>query len=183
MVHEPEQRVWANFEEFVSLRGAALWRSAWLLTGDRQRAEDLVQDALSRCWTKFDRLNNDEDSFEAYVRTSIYHAHLAWWRRGSWREAPRETTPERTSAADQHADGDLARALLDLPRQQRAVIVLRYFDDLTEVQTAETLRISVGAVKQHAHRAIIALRNSPHLADADRAALPPLPTDRPQGKD
>ena len=173
---------WSSFDEFVQLRGPALWRSAWLLTGDRQRAEDLVQDALARCWSKFDRLNTADDNFEGYVRKAIFHAYLGWWRRGTWRERARdiEDNPEAAPDAPQPSSdaGDLTRALASLPRQQRAVIVLRYYDDLTEAQTADALGVSVGTVKQHAHRALAHLRRSPHLADADRAVLPTEPLER-----
>lgn len=171
MVRQPQ--VWTSFDEFVRTRGAALWRSAWLLTGDRQRAEDLVQEALTRCWPHFDRLNTGHDSFEAYVRTAIHRQHLAWWRRGGWRELTRDAsgTPD-TARPDQGQDADLGRALADLSRRQRSVLVLRYFDDLTEAQTAQVLGITVGAVKQHAHRGLAALRGSPHLGDDLRSVVP-----------
>ncbi|MGJ6980328.1 SigE family RNA polymerase sigma factor [Aestuariimicrobium soli] len=175
---------WASFEEFVQTRGRALWRTAWLLTGDHQRAEDLVQDALARCWSRFDRLNTAEQSPEAYVRRAIVNAHASWWRRGVWRESASDVDHDRGGTApssEVNADEpDLARALFALPRQQRAVLVLRYYDDLTEAQAADLLGISRGAVKQHAHRALAALRRSPHLADADRAALPTL-DESPEG--
>ena len=171
MVQTEATRTWADFDEFVIARAPALWRSAWLLTGDGQRAEDLVQDALSRCWTKFDRLNRAGDSFEAYVRTSIYHGYLAWWRRGSWRESP-SIEPPAQERTDRPADRDLLRALAELPRQQRACIVLRYFEDRTVEDTAETLGISRGAVKQHTHRALAARRRSRHLTHHDRSFLP-----------
>ncbi|WP_040437725.1 MULTISPECIES: SigE family RNA polymerase sigma factor [Aestuariimicrobium] len=183
MVQTRTGRDWSSFDEFVQLRGPALWRSAWLLTGDRQRAEDLVQDALARCWSKFDRLNTADDNYEAYVRKAIFNAHLGWWRRGTWRERTRELDdtadlrPEVPLASSD--EGDLARALAGLPRQQRAVIVLRYYDDLTEAQTADLLGVSVGTVKQHAHRALANLRRSPHLAEADRAVLPTDPMEQP----
>ncbi len=167
---------WASFDAYVTARGPALWRTAWLLTGSRHRAEDLVQEALAKCWSRFDRLNRAGHSFEAYVRTTLLHTQLSWWRRGSWRETPYDELPETPTGSNHshHEFGrhDLVRALLALPDRQRAVIVLRYVDDLTEEQTADALGISRGAVKQHAHRAIAALRRSPFLEDSDRALLP-----------
>lgn len=113
----------------------ALWRTAWLLTGERQKAEDLVQEALTRCWSRFARLNSGGSSFEAYVRTTMVNTHRGWWRRGSWREI---TTPDEGHSARSvnqpsgHDIADLARALAELPTRQREVLVLRYFDDLTK---------------------------------------------------
>lgn len=151
----------ASFDAFVASRGPALWRSAWLLTGDSGRAEDLVQTALAACYGRFERLG---DGFEAYVRRSMYHTYCSWWRR-KWRaEVPTGRLPE-TASTDDHAHLDLARALAELPRAQRAVIVLRYFDDQTEAQTADHLGISVGTVKSHASRALASLRRSPHLSE------------------
>ncbi|GAA1539379.1 SigE family RNA polymerase sigma factor [Nocardioides humi] len=151
-----------GFDGFVAARGDALWRSAWLLTGDHQLAEDLVQTALAKSWRAWERVG--ADGFEAYVRRVVYTTYVSWWRR-RWRgERPTEHLPERAAAAeDRDARSDLVAALARLPRGQRAVVVLRYFEDLTEQQTAAVLGIGVGTVKSQCSRAIGALRSSPHL--------------------
>lgn len=151
-----------GFDAFVAARGDALWRSAWLLTGDHQLAEDLVQTALAKCWRAYGRIG--AEGFEAYVRRVLFTTYVSWWRR-KWRaERPTEHLPE-TAAAARDTDGrnDLLDALARLPRGQRAVVVLRYFEDLTEQQTAAALGISTGTVKSQCSRALAALRSSPHL--------------------
>lgn len=153
----------ASFDAFVSARGDALWRSAWLLTGDGQLAEDLVQTALGKSWPSWDRVSAT-GSFEAYVRRVMFTTYAAWWRRRWNGERPTEHLPEQPSAADP-ADlrHDLATALAELPRGQRAVVVLRYFEDLSEKQTAEVLGCSVGTVKSQSARALARLRTSAAL--------------------
>lgn len=161
---------WASFEEFVAARGPALWRSAWLLTHDRGKAEDLVQTALAKTYTRFDRLN-EHGGYEAYLRRTIYTTFVAWWRRRWNAEVPGLVDD---AAVTPHGVGpevsrDLAVALSGLPRMQRAVVVLRYYEDLNEAATADTLGISVGAVKTHAHRGLAALRTSPALIQDEEA--------------
>lgn len=120
-----------TFEEYVAARGRALWRSAWLLTGDHHRAEDLVQTALMKCcrrWTG---------------------------------EVSTEVLPERAAAeADVEVRRDVLAALARLPRGQRAVIVLRFYDDLAEAQAASALGVTVGTVKSQTARALRTLRQS-----------------------
>jgi RNA polymerase sigma-70 factor (sigma-E family) len=156
-----------TFESFVAARGDALWRSAWLLTGDAALAEDLVQTALLKGWPKFDRVG--PGGFEPYVRRILFTTHASWWRR-KWRgERPSAALPDHPdqhAAPDSDARQDLITALASLPRGQRAVIVLRYFDDLTEAQTADVLGISVGTVKSQTSRALAALRTSNHLQES-----------------
>ncbi len=151
-----------DFESFVGARGDALWRSAWLLTSDHQLAEDLVQTALAKSWRAWDRVG--PGAFEAYVRRVLFTTYVSWWRR-KWRgERPTEVLPETpTTAPDTDARNDLVAALAILPRGQRAVVVLRYFEDLTEQQTAAVLGISTGTVKSQCSRALTSLRSSPHL--------------------
>jgi RNA polymerase sigma-70 factor (sigma-E family) len=151
-----------DFESFVAARGDALWRSAWLLTGDHQLAEDLVQTALAKSWRAWSRVG--PDSFEAYVRRVLFTTYISWWRR-KWRgERPTEVLPEApTATVDTDARNDLVAALAQLPRGQKAVVVLRYFEDLSEQQTADVLGISAGTVKSQCSRALTALRSSPHL--------------------
>ncbi len=159
-----------DFDGFVAARGAALWRTAWLLTGDRHRAEDLVQTALGKAWPHWDRVSRS-GSFEAYVRKTMFTTYVAWYRRRWNGEVSTEHLPEQPGgdAADRIAfQRDVAGALARLPRGQRAVVVLRYFEDLTEAQTAEVLGCSVGTVKSQTSRALAALRSSPALARPDK---------------
>lgn len=148
-----------RFDAFVVARGPALWRTAYLLTGDRQLAEDLVQLALDKTWKRFERV----DSYEAYVRRTMLHAqHRAWRRR--WRgEVSTADLPDTAAPAAAVPDPDLMAALARLPERQRAVVVLRYFDGLTEAETATALGLAVGTVKAHHSRALAALRASPLL--------------------
>lgn len=154
-----------RFDAFVAARGSALWRSAWLLTGDRHLAEDLVQTALAKSWPKW-RAIGDEGRFEGYVRRTLFTTYVAWWRRKWNGERPTAHPPEgQAPVADPDLGRDLLTALTGLPRMQRAVVVCRWFEDLTETQTAERLGISVGTVKSHGSRALAALRSSPHLRE------------------
>ncbi len=152
-----------NFDEFVARRGDALWRSAWLLTGDAHLAEDLVQTALAKSWPAWERVHAT-GSFEAYVRRVLFTTYVAWWRRRWNGERPTEVLPELPgTAADPDLRRDLTEALSTLPRGQRAVVVLRFFEDLTERQTAEVLGCGVGTVKSQTARALRTLRTSTHL--------------------
>jgi RNA polymerase sigma-70 factor (sigma-E family) len=151
----------AGFGEFVAARSPALLRAAWLLTGDGAAAQDLVQVALVRTWQRWAGLERVE-SAESYVRRVLVTTYITWWRR-RWRaEVATPTVPERPAAGDAFAAVDLrdaVRSALDeLPRRQRAVIVLRYFEDLTEAQTAAALGCSVGTVKSQASKALARLR-------------------------
>ncbi|KRA31432.1 MULTISPECIES: SigE family RNA polymerase sigma factor [unclassified Nocardioides] len=153
-----------TFEEYVAARSQALWRSAWLLTGDRHKAEDLVQTALMKCWRRWDSIA-DGGAVDAYVRRTMLTTYTDWWRRRWNGEVPTGTLPDRPAngLADGHDAGvrqDVLAALAGLPRGQRAVVVLRFFDDLTEAQTAATLAISAGTVKSQTSRALRALRTS-----------------------
>jgi RNA polymerase sigma-70 factor (sigma-E family) len=158
----------AGFDEYVAARGADLLRTAFLLTGDHHRAEDLVQTALSKVWPRWDRLVTDAGtSPHAYVRRVMLTTYIAWWRRRWTGEQPTEFVPD--VAADDEVDAlalrrDLLGALAALPRGQRAVVVLRYFEDLSEVQTAQALGCSVGTVKSQCSRALSELRSSRFLA-------------------
>ncbi|WP_182379968.1 SigE family RNA polymerase sigma factor [Nocardioides sp. WS12] len=155
-----------TFEEYVAARSRALWRSAWLLTGDRHKAEDLVQTALMKCWGRWDRI--DGGAVDAYVRRTMLTTYTDWWRRRWNGEVPTGTLPDRPSSGDADAGvrQDVLVALASLPRGQRAVVVLRFFDDLSEAQTAEALGISAGTVKSQTSRALRALRTSGLLEDS-----------------
>lgn len=156
----------AGFEQFVRRRADALWRAAWLLTGDSGKAEDLVQTALAKTWSRDPQFDND-NHFEAYVRTTVYRTFVSWWRRAQWRaEISVDDVGER--AVDDSAIGpevrlDLARAMGQLTRIQRAVIVLRFYEDMTVAQVAEALGMPANTVKTHSRRAFAKIRESVHL--------------------
>jgi RNA polymerase sigma-70 factor (sigma-E family) len=153
-----------TFDDFVLSRGDALWRSAWLLTGDAQLAEDLVQTALAKAWPKWDAVG--AAGFEPYVRRVLFTTYASWWRRRWNGERPTDTLPDAiTPTPDAEGRRDLVRALATLPKGQRAVVVLRFFEDLTEAQTADVLGVSVGTVKSQTSRALVALRASHHLRE------------------
>ena len=152
-----------SFDAFVTTRGRALWRSAWLLTGDAHRAEDLVQTALTRTYPHFARIG--PDGFESYLRTALFRTYLSWWRRRWTGELPDEVDTGGVDDPDVAMRHDVRRALAALPRQQRAVVVLTYFDDLTGPQAAQVLGVSVGTVKSTLSRALAKLRTSPLLTD------------------
>jgi RNA polymerase sigma-70 factor (sigma-E family) len=164
-----------TFEDFVQARGAALLRTAWFLTGDHQKAEDLVQTALAKAWLHWDNIDRDgTGSHMAYVRRVMVTTYSGWWHRRWNAEQPYAAPPEtalRSSGQGRAEDSDLRRdvlaALARLPRGQRSVVVLRYFEDLTEAQTAEALDCSVGTVKSQTARALAVLRRSPLLADEE----------------
>jgi RNA polymerase sigma-70 factor (sigma-E family) len=155
-----------EFSQYVAARGRALWRAAWLLTGDAQLAEDLAQTALARAWPHYERVAAN-GSFEAYVRRAMVTTYVSWRGRRWVGEIPSDRVPDATTG-EQPVDLDLVRALASLSRQQRAVVVLRYFADLTEADTAAALGCSVGTVKTHHTRAIAALRSSGLLRPDDR---------------
>ena len=155
-----------GLERFVEDRAARLWRAAWLLVGDRHHAEDLVQTALSKCYGRYDSMPDDGE-FEAYLRTTIYRTFVSWWRRKSWRnERPTEFLREDSAIRDGEAAVrmDVRRALAELPRMQRAVIILQYLEDRSVQEIAADLGITVGSVKTHSHRGRAALARSGHLS-------------------
>jgi RNA polymerase sigma-70 factor (sigma-E family) len=157
------------FEEFVAGRGQALQRFGYALTGDWALAEDLLQTALAKAYPRWSRVLRDDP--EAYVRKIMLNTWSSWWRR-RWRgELPTLQLPE-VAAPDSYADVDsrqaLRAALAQLPPRQRAVVVLRYHQDLSEAQVAGLLGISAGTVKSQAARALATLRAQGALT-SDRA--------------
>ena len=152
--------------DFVAARGHALLRTAYLLTGDPALAEDLLQTALTKAWFAWRRL---DDQPEPYVHKILVNTYATWWRR-KWRgERPTGELPERTTVTSDGPETrhDLWVALGRLPRRQRAVVVLRFFDDLSEADTAELLGCAVGTVKSQTSKALAKLRVDPALLDAD----------------
>lgn len=150
-----------GFDFFLRQCSAALLRTAYLLTGDRNLAEDLLQTALTKTYPRWGRLRN-QHAGEAYVRRVMTTTYTAWWRRRWNAEYPTETppdvsSPDATSVID---DRDvLRRALADLSKRQRAMVVLRFYGDFTEIETAELLGVSVGTVKSTVARALTRLRD------------------------
>ncbi len=151
-----------QFSAFVAARSRHLLQAAHLLTGDRHRAEDLLQTALTRAYLRWDRIEEPE----GYVRRTMVNAHTDWWRRKPWREEPTEVLPETAGpAASDTVDTRQAvlGALATLSPRQRAVVVLRYYEGLSEAEIAATLGCSAGTVKSAASRALARLREHPGL--------------------
>jgi RNA polymerase sigma-70 factor (sigma-E family) len=156
-----------DFEEFVAARSRSLFRTAYLLTGSRESAEDLLQSALERAYPRWRRIRRAEQP-EAYVRRMIVNlANDGWRRRRGVRE--QELTAEHLDLGDRRAPApdpadrlasrdQLMRALRSLPFQMRAVLVLRYWEGLGEQESAEALGVSVGTVKSQASRGLGRLR-------------------------
>ncbi len=157
-----------GFAEFVAARERTLQRSAWLLTGDWALAEDLVQTALVRSWPRWERIRR-RDNPEIYVRKVMVNTWLTW-RRRKWRhEQASASVPDRPSPGD-HATETATRvavrqALAALTPKQRAVLVMRIFDDMSETDVARALGVAVGTVKSTTAQALAKLRQDPHLAD------------------
>jgi len=163
-----------EFVMLVRTRSDALVRTARLLTGNWDTAEDLVQVALLRTWQRWDHLS-DPAAAEAYARQVMVRLSATWWRRRWHGEVPTEFMPDTGDHVDvAHAIGlrtDLALALARLPRRQRAAVVLRFYEDLSEQQTAAVLGCSVGTVKSNAARGLAKLRqlSSSRLPPVDSA--------------
>ena len=161
-----------EFREFVAVRSAALHRTAYLLVGDWALAEDLVQTALVKTYLAWRRLDGIA-AVEPYARRVMINTATGWWRR-RWRgERPTGQLPERPIAdgADQRAERDRVWQLLrDLPTRQRAVVVLRFYEDLSEAETARLLDISVGTVKSQTSRAMAAMRARLGTVEKENAA-------------
>ena len=169
---------YADFEEFVVARRGALLRTAYLLTGNHHDAEDLVQSALIKVVPKWARIR---DRPEPYVRQVLARESVNRWRGRRWREVTTEVVPEAMDhlSADSVDRIALLEDLRRLSPRQRAVLVLRYFDDLTEVDTAEALGISVGTVKSHAREALTRMR-SQQADEEQSAALQTAPRKLPR---
>jgi RNA polymerase sigma-70 factor (sigma-E family) len=162
-----------RFEEFVAASGRRLLRTAYLLVGDQQHAEDLLQTALERTarrWTKI------SGAPEAYARTVLTNLATDRWRRRSVRPDELFIPPPERGSPDPAAElvmrDALMAALGELTRRQRAVLVLRYFDDLTETETATALGITIGTVKSTASRSLDKLRAIAQLHDLTQATDP-----------
>lgn len=154
----------AEFETFVVARSASLLRTGWLMTGSEVAAQDLVQAALLKTWLRWPRVVR-RDAPEVYVRRVMVSTLLSWRRRKWVTELPQESVDgvvaDEANGADMRAS--VQAALTGLPIGQRAMVVLRFFDDLSEKQTAAALGCSIGTVKSQTARAIARLRTDPRL--------------------
>ena len=157
----------AEFEAYMTARQSSLLRTAYLLTGDRHTAEDLVQTTLAKLYLSWDKVQKWE-SVDGYVRRILVNQHNSLWRR-AWkrREISTDELPDLSSGTDEHVHAHTDQAeqrtamwefVQSLPRRQRAVIVLRYYEDLSEAETAEILGVAVGTVKSQASRALASMR-------------------------
>jgi len=154
-----------TFEEYVAARGHALLRFGHVLTGNRQLAEDLVQEALSRAhprWRKIGRLEHPD----AYVRRMVVNGFLSWRRLRSSQVVLVATVPETVGRdlGEAVADRDaMWRLLATLPRQQRAVLVLRFYEGLADEEIAQLVGCSTATVRVHASKALARLRTTAQL--------------------
>jgi RNA polymerase sigma-70 factor (sigma-E family) len=159
----------ADFRVFVAARSTSLLWFAHLLTGDRHTAEDVVQTALSRTFSAWGRVRR-KDNPEGYVRRAIVNTHLNGLRRRPWREQPHAEVPETATHRRPESDLDerdaMWHALAELPPRQRAVLVLRYYEDLSESDIADVLRCSRGTVKSQAAKGLTHLRRIVQKEDA-----------------
>lgn len=155
------------FDAMVDEHGRALLRTAYLLTGDPHLAHDLLQTALVKTWGRWHGVR-DAESGPAYVRAVMATTNVAWWRRRWHAEVPTHDVPEH-AAADAydgvHQRDEIGRALAGLTRRQRAMVVLRFYDDLPEAEVARVLGCSVGTVKSTTSRALAELRAALPIGD------------------
>lgn len=153
------------FGEYVSARGRALLRTAYLLTGNVADAEDLVQAALAKTFLAWDRIE-DRAAVDGYVRRAMVNTQISWWRRRRVEEYPTDEIPDQ-AVADHAVSSDLQetlrRAIDRLPQRMRAAVVLRYYEDMTEAEVAEVLGVSLGTVKSTVSRAVAKLRTDSDL--------------------
>ena len=151
----------AEFTAYLHARQPTLMRTAYLLTGDHHQAQDVLQTALAKLYLAWDKVH-ERNAVDAYVRRIIVNENVSLWRRG-WRrrEVAAERLPEPPAQEDRYDDGTgaaLWRAVQTLPAKARAVVVLRYYEQLSEAEVADLLGISTGTVKSQCHRALATLR-------------------------
>jgi RNA polymerase sigma-70 factor (sigma-E family) len=154
-----------SFNEYVRTRSRALLHAAQAMTGNRSDAEDLVQATLVKTYQSWDRIS-DPAALDTYVRRVMVNTHISGWRRRRLDEYPTDELPD-SPEADATGDADLRdvvqRALDRLPRQMRAAVMLRFYDDMTEPEVAAALGVSVGTVKSTVARAVAKLRQDAEL--------------------
>jgi RNA polymerase sigma-70 factor (sigma-E family) len=160
---------YASFATYVGARGPVLLRTARSLTANPSDAEDLLQTALTKTYVAWERIE-DHRALDGYVRRALLNTRTSQWRKRKvdefvCDELPEPATAPAPDAAEQQALRDaMWRAIVKLPDRQRAMVVLRYYEDLSEAQTAEVLGVSIGTVKSAVSRALGKLREDPELA-------------------
>ncbi|MGW1465269.1 SigE family RNA polymerase sigma factor [Streptomyces sp. NPDC002308] len=160
-----------SFSSYVRARGPVLLRTARSLTANPSDAEDLLQTALAKTYAAWERIE-DHGALDGYVRRALVNTRTSQWRKRKVDEyacddlPEPETAPAPDLAEHQSLHDAMWRAVLKLPDRQRAMVVLRYYEDLSEVQTAEVLGVSVGTVKSAVSRALRKLREDPELTPA-----------------
>ena len=158
-----------TFTAYVAARGPALRRTARSLTANPSDAEDLLQTALTKTFLAWERIA-DHRALDGYVRRALVNTRTSQWRKRRVDEFACEELPEpeplpaTDPGEEQSVREAMWHAVLRLPDRQRAMVVLRYYEDLSEVQTAEVLGVSVGTVKSAVSRALAKLRQDPRLA-------------------
>ena len=163
-----------SFRSYVAARSPALLRTAYLLTGNRTDAEDLLQTALAKTYLAWDRIR-DREALDGYVRRVMVNTQTSWWRRRKVDAFVTDDLPEppsRDATADLDLHDALWTALASLSMRQRAMVVLRYYEDLSEAETARVMGVSVGTVKSTTSRALVTLRDTAGLRDDPRTTLP-----------
>ena len=155
-----------EFTAFVAASSARLLRAAWLLTFDRDDAQDLTQLAFAKTFAAWQRVRRDDA--ESYARRVLVNSYIDWWRRAPWRERSTAQVPEAGVIDDHARQTDertaLTVALKELTRRERTVVVLRYYLDVSEADVADQLNVSAGTVKSTASKALAKLRRSTALA-------------------
>jgi len=151
----------AEFSEYMAARQPSLLRTAYLLTGDRHAAEDLVQTALAKLYLSWDKVKRRE-LVDAYVRRILVNENNSLWRR-PWKRRETTTSELPDSAVPfveptRQRDDALWKFVQSLPRARRAVVVLRFYEELSEAETADVLGVSIGTVKSQTSRALATLR-------------------------
>ena len=151
----------AEFSAYMAARQPSLLRTAYLLTGDPHTAEDLVQTTMAKLYLSWDKVQRRE-RVDGYARRILVNEHNSLWRR-AWRrrEVPMDVVPDHQPSPappDQAGNDALWKFVQGLPPKQRAVIVLRYYEELSEAETADVLGVSVGTVKSQASRALASMR-------------------------
>lgn len=158
-----------EFSRYVTERSGAWLRVAFLLTGNRADAEDLLQTALAKTYLSWHRIQ-DKGALDGYVRRVLVNTQTSWWRKRRIEEYATDQLPEQPFHDVAPAEFELRetvwKALSALPKRQRAVVVLRYYEDLSEAETAAVMGISVGTVKSTASRALAKMREDGALREA-----------------
>ena len=168
------------FGDYVARRSQALLGAALSMTGNRADAEDLLQATLVKTYQSWDKID-DAAALDGYVRRVMANTHISGWRRRRVDEYPTDELPDAPAAGDATDDSDLhdvvQRALDRLPRQMRAAVMLRFYDDMTEPEVADALGVTVGTVKSTVARAVAKLRTDAELGADSQPQQQDVPLD------